>query len=173
MGNVWAANNPEKWRAYKTDWATKNPDKIAAYREKWNKKNPEYREKNKERFSARTKKYWKDNRHKMVPQSLLRAARRRARQRGLEFTITVADIVVPETCPLLGIPLFISDGTQSANSPSLDRIDNERGYVPGNVWVISYLANARKGNLGPDDLIKMGVSLREKLDALVEGARYA
>lgn len=31
-------------------------------------------------------------------------------------------------------------------SPSLDRVDNTRGYVPGNVLVISWKANQIKSN---------------------------
>lgn len=38
--------------------------------------------------------------------------------------------------------------------------DNERGYVAGNVLVISYLANRCKGNLNADDIIKLGMNLK-------------
>ena len=51
--------------------------------------------------------------------------------------------MIPESCPILGIPLFM--GTRhNPNSPSLDRVDNTLGYVKGNVQVISYRANALK-----------------------------
>jgi len=71
---------------------------------------------------------------------------------GLECTITVDDIVIPETCPVLGIPLFARIGAgrsnrdQVENSPSLDRIDNGKGYIPNNIAVISMRANMIKNN---------------------------
>jgi hypothetical protein len=76
---------------------------------------------------------------------LLFSARTRARQRGWEFSITEEDISIPDCCPVFGTPLKISGrGKRDDNSPSIDRIDNSKGYVPGNVVVISYRANMVK-----------------------------
>jgi hypothetical protein len=69
----------------------------------------------------------------------------RAKQKGWEFSITEEDICIPECCPVFGMPLkLFGRGWRSDNSPSLDRIDNSKGYVPGNVVVISYRANMIK-----------------------------
>lgn len=76
---------------------------------------------------------------------LLERARRRARNRDLPFTLSRRDIAVPRTCPVLGIPL-ITGRHRSANSPSLDRIVPSRGYVRGNIRVISDRANRIKGS---------------------------
>ena len=75
-------------------------------------------------------------------------AKYRAAHKGREFTITKEDIVIPETCPLLGIPLVChrGKGSQQGNSPSLDRIDPTKGYIKGNVWVISNRANTLKND---------------------------
>lgn len=75
---------------------------------------------------------------------LLMEARKRAKAKGLQITITVDDIVVPGICPVLGIPIAF-DGNRE-NWPSLDRLDNSAGYVPGNVFVISYRANKIKND---------------------------
>jgi hypothetical protein len=81
---------------------------------------------------------------------LLYAARSRAKKNGLECSIAVDDIVIPEFCPALGIKLEARIGAGRSNredigtSPSLDRIDNSKGYVPGNVAVISLRANMIK-----------------------------
>ena len=64
-------------------------------------------------------------------------AKYRAKQKGREFTITKEDIVIPDICPLLGTPI---------QSPSLDRIDSSKGYIKGNVWVISNRANTLKND---------------------------
>lgn len=75
------------------------------------------------------------------------AAKRRAKVKGLEFDIDVEDIVVPTHCPVLGIPLYRGNGVQSYNSPSLDRIDNDKGYVKGNVAVVSTKFNRMKTDM--------------------------
>lgn len=83
---------------------------------------------------------------------MLYAARQRARKNGIECTITVDDIVIPEICPVLGIPLFSTLGkgqqppTLLSNSPSLDRWDNTKGYIPENIRVISMRANDLKSD---------------------------
>ena len=77
---------------------------------------------------------------------LLHHAKQRAKEKGLEFNLTIDDLSVPDLCPLLDIPLSVGDGKLHDNSPTLDRIDNAKGYVPGNVSVISYKANRIKSN---------------------------
>jgi len=49
-------------------------------------------------------------------------------------------------CPILGVPLKRAKGLPTDNSPSLDCFYPERGYVLGNVSVISYRANMLKSN---------------------------
>lgn len=75
-----------------------------------------------------------------------------AKTRGLEFSITRQDIIIPEFCPYLGFKLTNDKGRQSSNI-SIDRIDNTKGYVPGNVQVISYLANMMKHNATLAELV--------------------
>jgi hypothetical protein len=77
---------------------------------------------------------------------LLRGARSRATMLGLPCTITLEDIHIPDVCPALGIPLVRATGVMKASSPSLDRLRPSEGYVPGNVVVISELANRIKQN---------------------------
>src|ERR1019366_8526501 len=77
---------------------------------------------------------------------LLQTARRRAKVDGIEFNLDKSDIVIPEVCPVSGIKLAAAALSRANNLPSLDRIDPEKGYVKGNVWVISWKANRLKGN---------------------------
>ncbi len=77
---------------------------------------------------------------------MLKAARARALQKGLAFSLQELDLILPETCPVLGIKLVLGNPVQGPDSPSLDRIDNSKGYVPGNVRVISWRANNLKGD---------------------------
>lgn len=82
---------------------------------------------------------------------LFTTARRRAKRYGVPFTLEPSDVVVPSTCPVYGIPLVFST-ERTENTPSLDRIDNTRGYVPGNVCVISWKANHKKRDLTVADI---------------------
>ena len=77
---------------------------------------------------------------------LVRSARTRAKSKGWEHNITIGDIVPSEICPLLGINLNWSNGATRQDSPTLDRIDTNKGYIRGNVWVISHKANSIKNN---------------------------
>ena len=55
-------------------------------------------------------------------------AKYRAKRKGWEFTLQQEDIIIPETCPLLGIPLIChrGQGGQQGNSPSIDRKDSKK-----------------------------------------------
>lgn len=83
-------------------------------------------------------------------------AKRRCKTSGLEFSIEVSDIVIPDHCPIIGLALNMNSGRSGAykNSPSLDRIDNDLGYTKDNIWVISQKANAMKGSATKDELVR-------------------
>lgn len=82
-----------------------------------------------------------------------RNAKGRASRKQLPFDITPDDIIIPEVCPVLGVPFDLS-GKRSQYSPSLDRIIPELGYVKGNIMVMCDKANAMKNCATDDELIK-------------------
>jgi hypothetical protein len=108
-----------------------------------------------DRRIARQREYYSTD----VRRRLLISARQRATLKNIPFTITVEDIFVPERCPLLDIPLIRGVAKLHDASPTLDRIRNDEGYVPGNVVIISYAANRAKGNLASADLLKLATRL--------------
>lgn len=81
-------------------------------------------------------------------------AKRRAKLNGLEFNLTGEDIIIPERCPVLDIKLQ-HNKTLSDTSPSLDRIDTNKGYVKGNVMIISFRANRIKNDASLEELEKI------------------
>ncbi len=83
---------------------------------------------------------------------ILNSAKARAKKYNLQFNITKEDVVIPEMCPYLNIPILVNRDSLKANSPSLDRIDNTKGYIKGNVMIISHKANTCKNNLTLDEL---------------------
>lgn len=109
-----------------------------------------WRAANKETEQARQKASYA--RHRVVnPEAvLLKGARERTRLSGLPCTITKEDIIIPDVCPILGIPIRINvlgnNGGDRDHSPSLDRVVPELGYIPSNVRVISNRANRLKAD---------------------------
>ena len=88
-------------------------------------------------------------------------ARHRAKKSGIPFDLKPEDITIPYTCPVLGIPIQFSDTDSRHNSPSLDRLVPELGYTPGNVLVVSWLANDIKRNFNPVDIVTVGEFYRK------------
>ena len=97
---------------------------------------------------------------------MLAYAKSRAKKKGIPFNICLDDIIIPKNCPLLGIPLSLTNKTFADDSPSLDRLIPDLGYVKGNIIVVSVRANTIKNNATIDELML----LTERLHAIfVEG----
>lgn len=111
---------------------------------------------------ARRAKFAEDGRTQM-----LMNARQRAKARGVPCTITVEDIVVPRVCPALGMALQRGTGAPTSASPSLDCVNPALGYVPGNVEVLSQLANRIKSNATPEEVLAVGLYLMTKRKSLL------
>lgn len=106
----------------------------------------------------------RDIRHYKV-RMLLIDARKRANANEAEFSIASDDLGDWRSlivCPELGIPLEWDLPKASDDSPSIDRINNLLGYVPGNVRVISRRANRLKNDATDDELILMGENARKR-----------
>lgn len=73
-----------------------------------------------------------------------RYAARRAREEHVEFDLQLDDIVIPEVCPVLGIPLRRDAKRPDPDLPSLDRVSAGGGYTKANTRVISWRANYLK-----------------------------
>lgn len=86
---------------------------------------------------------------------MLRGAKHRAKRKSLDFDLMIEDIKIPEYCPILNVKLVPHKGRPGGekNSPALDRIDNDKGYIKGNVRVVSHLANMMKSHATNEELI--------------------
>lgn len=78
-----------------------------------------------------------------------------------EFTITLDDLwPFPDYCPIFGYKLIYKKSKDRGHRPkelaSIDRIDANKGYVPGNVQIISWEANRLKGAMTLPQLIDLG-----------------
>lgn len=121
----------------------------------------QYRESNRETYNEYCRKKKKESYttekrrisyRKNIKQEIFQAAKTRAKNKKIAFTITLEDVIIPEICPVLGIPL---DTKNKESRPSLDRIINSKGYVKGNVSVISLKANRLKNNGTIDEFEKI------------------
>lgn len=92
-------------------------------------------------------------------QCLVANARTRARRKGLDFSLDehVNDLqarIDAGKCELTGYPFSLAPG-KPYNSPSLDRIDSNKGYTYENVRVVLHLVNAALGDWGEDILAEV------------------
>ena len=83
------------------------------------------------------------------------SAKKRADALGLDFNLTTEYIlsIYVEVCPVLRKELKYGGGERSPYSPALDRIDPTKGYVQGNVQILSCKANMMKSNASEEELL--------------------
>ena len=89
----------------------------------------------------RNKQKWADT---PMINKIYNRAKNRAKSKGWEFNIELSDIVLPEVCPVFGKPIIYGniDWTYS-----IDRTDSSKGYIKGNIDIISNKANRSKNSL--------------------------
>ena len=112
-------------------------------------------ERSREHYHNNPEYYWEWQRNN-VASRLVSVAKQRAKKKNILFCISKKDITVPTHCPILGTELQMNQHTGAGgkdNSYSLDRIDPSKGYIPGNVWVISHKANSMKFTATKTDLL--------------------
>jgi hypothetical protein len=112
-------NHPDKEARYRglcgtcyNRWCySKTPEKKLDHLKRYNKWKHEWRGLNKERV------LWLN-------------AKKRAERDRREFSIEPTDIFIPEVCPILGIPIDRNSTVRGGkDSPSLDRLDNNKGLT--------------------------------------------
>jgi hypothetical protein len=78
---------------------------------------------------------------------------------------------IPTVCPLLETPLAWTREERGGKqhhpfSPSIDRKCNDKGYVKGNVWIVSHKANTMKNSGTAEDLAKIARNLSKEENRL-------
>jgi len=70
-----------------------------------------------------------------------------AKKRNLDVNITTQDLLEysPLFCPVMKEPFYIGKGINRL-TPSIDRVDSSKGYIKGNIGIISHSANRIKSN---------------------------
>lgn len=98
-------------------------------------------------------------------QDIFDRTKERALRDGIEFNLTEEDFVIPTHCPVLGIKI-LARSYRSNTSPSIDRIDNSKGYIKGNVAIISWRANRLKNDGTADEHERIAQWMRERLNSV-------
>lgn len=156
----------EKARQYNKEYSKKHAARIHERRKKYIELNKEkikeqnirYKEKSREKDKLRERNRRKFNRESII----LASAKTRAKKFNLEFSITINDIQIPLFCPVLGIELNLNNTKiRLDTSPSLDRIDNSKGYTKENIRIISWRANKLKNNASLEELEKIIKYMKE------------
>lgn len=91
-------------------------------------------------------------------QVLLNSAKWRAKQKGIPFKIKLHDLRIPNVCPYLKTP-FIRN---TMYAMSLDQVNPGKGYIKGNVEIISRKANAMKNNASVQELLEFAYTILER-----------
>lgn len=139
-------NDPEfreKREKYRKLYEKKNRKRITQKNAEWRKKHP----------NSQKDSYYKcklSNPEKF----LLRQAKNRAKNKNLEFNLKLHDIVIPEKCPIMDVKLEYIPHQYSDYSPSVDRIDNTKGYTKDNIQIISSIANRMKWTATKEQLLQ-------------------
>jgi hypothetical protein len=131
--------DPARKKAYQAAWYQRNKERTKEARAAWGKANNEKRREYVRRWEERHPREY-----------MIQKSKHNAKSRGIEHTITVTDLEWPTHCPVLGIELAYDrkrKGPRRYNYASLDRKDNAKGYVPGNVFIISWWANRLKHDM--------------------------
>lgn len=93
-----------------------------------------------------------------------------AMNRGKEFNLSVSDVrrlLTKKTCAYTGVKLTESLGGNNPTRPTdrtIERVDDSKGYVKGNVVAVCYQANHLKNVLleQPDHNCCVGIDMLEK-----------
>lgn len=134
----WRTNNVEHRRSYRRKYRKDNIEAENAYNKKW-------RDAHRDELNTKKRLSYRSN----LINYMIYRARDRANKKNLPFDLLPQDIQLPKTCPVFGIEFIIGDKNAA---PSLDRIIPEKGYVKGNVVVVSMKANRIKNDATIEEL---------------------
>jgi len=137
-----------QYKAYK-EYRENNKEKVKET-------SKEYRENNREKVKERHKKYYENNKEKRTeylksPKGMLSQYKSSAKQRGINFTLTLEwfeeQAKLPEynICAISGIK-FVEE-PHHPNCRSFDRISSIKGYTPDNVRWVCHKLNSWKSDL--------------------------
>jgi hypothetical protein len=174
-------------------WVDKDKERKwkREYKKKRYENDPEFKEKEK----ARRRKYtathpeqgkiqgqrWREKATTIASDAFFSAKinslRGRSKEKNFDFNLTkkyLKDIYPKDNkCPALGIQFQIGNEGGRATSPSVDRIDNSKGYIKGNIIWVSNLANMIMSSATPQQVLDVGKFFKNQMESNNEHNRQA
>jgi non-canonical (house-cleaning) NTP pyrophosphatase len=155
---AWREANPERVRETQRAYREANPEKVRAQQQAWRDANPELLIKIQRKSRAVRKKRSQTD-PDVALRNMVNSARTRAKKAHREFDIDV-DYVKKlwqrqqGLCKLSGLPMSIAIGSAELRV-SLDRKNNAKGYVKGNVQLLRSMVNNAKNKYSQTDFVNM------------------
>jgi len=156
--------DPEAARAKVQKWRDLNPDMQKAIERSNRVRNAkaimqqsaQWRERNRENLRNRAKLFHEQTRAKTPWKHILRSRFRDALARGMPFELTSEWAAARWTgrCELSGIPFDLTRTVVGFYSPSIDKIDPDKGYLPDNCRFVLFSVNGFKSNGTDLDVIR-------------------
>jgi len=141
----------------KLNYTKRKPRTLAELKQRYDADPEKFRRMERDRARRDPKRYWVKH--------VLKNAAARAERVGVPFGLTTEYVlsITPEVCPVFGTPfIFVGNGSVGPDSASLDRLVPARGYVPGNVVVISHFANTIKNNASAKEVARVAAWMYEQ-----------
>jgi len=168
----WYQEHKEQAKAKSRQYRHDNPVKTKAATARWRDNNKEYRDtynrayfaENQSRLSRKARErrqtFFAEDPKAAWLHYITKSAASRARQNKLPYDKVLSKLTLPDICPVLGTTLNYSRNYKrkvrllgpQPDSPSLDRIVPEHGYVFTNLRVISWRANLLKRDASIDEI---------------------
>lgn len=94
----------------------------------------------------------REKRIKYPEKYIYKEIKNRAKKNGIPFNLESKDIIIPKICPVFKKPFIFGSMKQRDWSVSIDRVDNTKGYVKGNIIIVSWRANRIKSDASKKEL---------------------
>ncbi|KKL74133.1 hypothetical protein LCGC14_2067940 [marine sediment metagenome] len=174
--------NPEKHRERARKYREDYPEKVKEANRKWQKANPEkvrkYREVNREKRTEYGRLYFIANREKINEQCRKRYEknpfkyrlyniRERSNKNGLAFDLDLEYLKqlwndCNGFCSMTGVPMLKKSDGNDPFVVCIDRIIPEKGYIKGNVRLVSLWYNTARSNWGDAFTLEMCQRVAER-----------
>ncbi len=117
-----------------------------------------------EKHAIRRSRYGKRVRQDKPWRELVRAARLRANKKNMEYSLSYEWAATRWTgkCEMTGIAFNIRGTRTNPHSPSIDRIDNSKGYTPENSRFVLWAINSFKGTLSDREMFEIAKELLKR-----------